>query len=63
MIEIPKQFFVAGTDTGIGKSLVSAMLMSSLDATYWKPIQSGLDEETDSEFVQVGLFLNKKNHY
>lgn len=52
MIEIPKQFFVAGTDTGIGKSLVSAMLMSSLDATYWKPIQSGLDEETDSEFVQ-----------
>ena len=43
MIELPKQFFVAGTDTG-GKTLVSAMLMSSLDATYWKPIQSGLVE-------------------
>ncbi len=52
MIEIPKQVFVTGTDTGIGKTLVSAMLMSALDATYWKPIQSGLEEETDSEFVQ-----------
>lgn len=52
MIEIPKQFFVAGTDTGIGKTLVCAMLMSCLDATYWKPIQSGLDDETDTEFVQ-----------
>ncbi len=52
MIEFPEKFFVSGTDTGIGKTLVSAMLMSALDATYWKPIQAGLDEETDTEFVQ-----------
>ncbi len=52
MIEFPEKFFVTGTDTGIGKTLVSAMLMSVLDATYWKPIQAGLDEETDTEFVQ-----------
>ncbi len=52
MIEFPEKFFVTGTDTGIGKTLVSAMLMSALDATYWKPIQAGLDEETDTEFVQ-----------
>ena len=51
-IDLPKRFFVTGTDTGIGKTLVSAMLMSSLDATYWKPIQAGLDEETDTEFVK-----------
>tara|TARA_R100000963_G_C4642603_1_gene106296 strand:+ start:265 stop:882 length:618 start_codon:yes stop_codon:yes gene_type:complete len=51
-INFPKKFFVSGTDTGIGKTLVSAMLMSSLDATYWKPIQAGLDEETDTEFVE-----------
>jgi dethiobiotin synthase len=51
-MEFPKEFFVTGTDTGIGKTLVSGMLMSSLDATYWKPIQAGLDEETDTEFVQ-----------
>lgn len=52
MIELPRKFFVTGTDTGIGKTVVSAMLMSSVEATYWKPIQSGLKEETDTEFVQ-----------
>ena len=52
MMKFPEKFFVTGTDTGIGKTLVSGMLMSALDATYWKPIQAGLDEETDTEFVQ-----------
>lgn len=51
-MEFPKEFFITGTDTGIGKTLVSGMLMSALDATYWKPIQAGLEEETDTEFVQ-----------
>jgi dethiobiotin synthase len=51
-MEFPKEFFITGTDTDIGKTFVSGMLMSSLDATYWKPIQAGLDEETDTEFVQ-----------
>lgn len=51
MIDFPEKFFVAGTDTDIGKTVVSAMLMSGLDATYWKPIQAGLESETDTEFV------------
>lgn len=50
--QLPEKFFVTGTDTGIGKTVVSAMLMSELDATYWKPIQSGLEEETDTEFIK-----------
>lgn len=52
MMNLPKTFFISGTDTGIGKTVVSAMMMSALNATYWKPIQAGLDEETDTEFVQ-----------
>lgn len=48
----PKAFFVTGTDTGIGKTVVSAMLTKALNATYWKPIQAGLEEETDTEFVR-----------
>lgn len=52
MIKFPKQFFITGTDTDIGKTLVSTMLMCTLDATYWKPIQSGLEQETDTQFVQ-----------
>lgn len=48
----PPAFFVTGTDTGIGKTVVSAMLTKALNATYWKPIQAGLEEETDTEFVK-----------
>lgn len=42
---------VSGTDTGIGKTVFSAGLAGFLDAFYWKPVQSGLEEETDSEAV------------
>jgi dethiobiotin synthetase len=43
---------IAGTDTNIGKTILSALLMGALpEAVYWKPIQSGLQEETDSETV------------
>lgn len=45
------QIVVTGTDTGIGKTVFSAGLTALLDANYWKPVQSGLDEETDSELV------------
>lgn len=42
---------VTGTDTGIGKTVFSAGLTRALQATYWKPVQAGLDEATDSEIV------------
>ena len=48
----PRGFLITGTDTGIGKTVVSAMLVDALEATYFKPVQAGLDEETDTEFVQ-----------
>lgn len=44
-------FVVTGTDTGIGKTVFSAGLTQRLQGTYWKPVQSGLEEETDSEIV------------
>ncbi|GBR43690.1 dethiobiotin synthase [Neokomagataea thailandica] len=37
--------FVTGTDTGIGKTLTSAILTTAWQATYWKPLQTGLNEE------------------
>ncbi|AYG64024.1 dethiobiotin synthase [Rhizobium jaguaris] len=43
---------VTGTDTGIGKTVFSAALTDALGASYWKPVQSGLEGETDSETVQ-----------
>src|ERR1700722_5749800 len=42
---------VIGTDTEIGKTVFAAGLADLLGASYWKPIQSGLDGETDSEIV------------
>jgi dethiobiotin synthetase len=45
------RIIVAGTDTGIGKTIFSAALVGALDGIYWKPIQAGLDEETDRDTV------------
>jgi len=46
------RFFVTGTDTGVGKTVVSALLCAALDAFYWKPIQTGTREGTDRSTVQ-----------
>lgn len=48
----PQQFFVAGTDTNVGKTVVSAMLTLGLGAAYWKPVQSGLEGVTDTNRVR-----------
>ena len=45
-------FFVTGTDTDIGKTLVSSWLLTQLDASYWKPVQAGVMPETDSSVVR-----------
>lgn len=42
---------VTGTDTGVGKTVFSAGLTAALGAQYWKPVQSGLEDETDSQIV------------
>lgn len=46
-----ERFFVTGTDTGVGKTVVSALLCAALDAIYWKPIQTGSCEGTDRNTV------------
>lgn len=37
--------FVTGTDTGVGKTLVSAILAKAWQADYWKPLQTGVADE------------------
>ncbi len=44
-------FFVTGTDTNVGKTVLSALLCASLPARYWKPIQTGSIEGTDRQQV------------
>jgi len=43
--------FVTGTDTGVGKTVVSAWLARNWEALYWKPIQTGAAEDNDSVSV------------
>ncbi|MEG3180447.1 dethiobiotin synthase [Sphingomonas sp. LT1P40] len=42
---------VTGTDTGVGKTVAAAALAWRLGAAYWKPVQAGLDDESDSAVV------------
>lgn len=56
-----QRFVIAGTDTNVGKTVFSAALAGALGAFYWKPVQSGLEDETDSQIVArlSGLAPNK----
>jgi dethiobiotin synthetase len=45
------RLIVSGTDTGIGKTVLAGAIAQATGATYWKPIQAGLDGETDTERV------------
>jgi dethiobiotin synthetase len=57
---MPSRFFVTGTDTGIGKTVVSAMLCAGLGAVYWKPIQTGSTKGTDRVTVMRLASLQKE---
>jgi dethiobiotin synthetase len=48
---VTKDLFVTGTDTGVGKTLLAALLVAALNRRYWKPIQTGAIEGTDRERV------------
>ncbi len=51
---------VCGTDTDIGKTIISALLVQGLNAMYWKPIQSGYEEGTDTNRICELLNLKEQ---
>lgn len=53
------QIFVTGISTNVGKTIAAAIITEALKADYWKPIQSGDLEQSDSERV-ANLISNKK---
>lgn len=44
-------YTITGTDTDVGKTVFAAALAGHLRARYWKPVQAGLEGETDNEAV------------
>jgi len=49
---VTTRIIVTGTDTGIGKTVFAAGLTRLLDGYYFKPVQAGLEGETDTAVVQ-----------
>jgi dethiobiotin synthetase len=56
-----KYFFVTGIGTGIGKTIISAALVEKLKADYWKPVQSGDLDKSDSLAIK-NLISNTSTH-
>lgn len=51
--------FITGTGTDVGKTLVAAIVTEALQADYWKPVQAGYLDGTDSLRVQK-MISNKR---
>ena len=57
-----KRFFVTGIGTDVGKTIASAILTEALEADYWKPVQAGNLEATDTHTVQ-NLVSNSRSFF
>ena len=53
------KIFVTGISTDVGKTVVSAIITEALEADYWKPIQAGDLERSDS--IRVGQLISNSN--
>lgn len=43
---------IVGIHTGVGKTVASAILVEALECSYWKPIQAGELQNSDTDFVR-----------
>jgi len=57
-----KRIVICGTDTDVGKTIVSSFFVQGLKGIYWKPIQSGTEEGTDTKTVCNLLDLEPNRH-
>jgi dethiobiotin synthetase len=53
-----KQFIISGIGTDVGKTVASAIISQALNATYWKPVQAGDLDWSDS--MKVDNWTNEK---
>ncbi|TKK71809.1 dethiobiotin synthase [Ilyomonas limi] len=47
-----KPIFITGIGTGVGKTVAAAIITEALQANYWKPVQAGFDDGTDTLTVK-----------
>lgn len=58
-----KTIFVTGISTDVGKTVISAIITKALKADYWKPIQSGDLQNSDTHKVKKLVNNNKTKYY
>jgi dethiobiotin synthetase len=56
------KLFITGIGTDVGKTIASAIVVEALEADYWKPIQAGSLENSDSHRVR-SLTANEKSQF
>ena len=57
-----KKIFITGISTDVGKTIAAAIITEALEADYWKPIQAGELENTDTHKVE-SLVTNKTSKF
>ena len=57
-----KKIFITGISTEVGKTIASAIVTEALQADYWKPIQAGELENSDTKKV-AQLVSNKRSEF
>lgn len=55
-----KKYFITGISTEVGKTIVAAIVTEALEADYWKPVQAGELENSDTHKVKK-LISNSKS--
>lgn len=56
------KIFITGISTDVGKTISSAIVVESLHADYWKPVQAGDLDNSDSDRVKR-LISNSTSHF
>jgi dethiobiotin synthetase len=57
---MPKKYFITGISTEVGKTVVAAIVTEALEADYWKPVQAGELDNSDTHKVK-NLISNSKS--
>ena len=57
-------YFISGTDTGVGKTLIAAILVNKLHGIYYKPIQCvySVNDLFSEEYYSNFINLHNINH-
>jgi dethiobiotin synthetase len=53
------KYFITGIGTNVGKTIASAIIVEALEADYWKPIQAGDLENSDSHIIKSKVESHK----